>query len=424
MCYAKVVLKKIILFLIFTFQIFAILSQYLPNAFAVNKVECGIPGDSWAVSEVEPARGSINDTDKLIRLRIKANPGVLGEKVAILIKKDGEPYYNTAARETNNVDLPFFTDTRDNLVADVISYGNPFYYGGPITGDGMDPFPVGNYTIALAPEGSTNDNDAYCVSQNFFTVTRSDTGPDNFCTIIFDESNNYTIVTNGNDPTVRIKATFPSGSHNGVHRVRLIPKGKEQFDVNPSPNHSDLIGGPGTPGWKIPYFWVPGEYNVKLVEHNRLGVEGGSCISKESFLIETRDKGGGHLCTPDNMAGCNTTGGTIPNQQLSRPCSDANADKEDGCKRIKTAFGYVSTDQEGFTKWLLGFILSISGGIVILIIIISGYKLMTSQGDPEKVKNARDQLTAAIVGLLFIIFSLALLELITRDILGLPGFGS
>ena len=49
---------------------------------------------------------------------------------------------------------------------------------------------------------------------------------------------------------------------------------------------------------------------------------------------------------------------------------------------------------------------------------------MTSQGDPEKVKNARDQLTAAIVGLLFIIFSLALLELITRDILGLPGFGS
>ena len=49
---------------------------------------------------------------------------------------------------------------------------------------------------------------------------------------------------------------------------------------------------------------------------------------------------------------------------------------------------------------------------------------MTSSGDPEKVKNARDQLAAAVVGLLFIIFSLVILELITKDVLGLPGFGN
>ena len=114
----------------------------------------------------------------------------------------------------------------------------------------------------------------------------------------------------------------------------------------------------------------------------------------------------------------------VTNTPLSRPCSDANYSDEEGCKRIVTAFGPVSTGANAFTRWVLGFVLSISGGLVILIIIISGYRLMTSQGDPEKVKNARDQLTAAIVGLLFIIFSLVILELITRDILGLPGFGS
>ncbi|MBI2621402.1 MAG: hypothetical protein HYW63_01995 [Candidatus Levybacteria bacterium] len=114
---------------------------------------------------------------------------------------------------------------------------------------------------------------------------------------------------------------------------------------------------------------------------------------------------------------------TEPNQPLSKPCSDANSSFERGCVRIKTAFGWVGTSANNFTRWVLGFVLSISGAIVILIIIISGYRLMTSAGDPEKIKNARDQLTAAIVGLLFIIFSLVILELITRDILGLPGFG-
>ncbi|MBP9716396.1 MAG: hypothetical protein KBD51_00480 [Candidatus Levybacteria bacterium] len=114
------------------------------------------------------------------------------------------------------------------------------------------------------------------------------------------------------------------------------------------------------------------------------------------------------------------------NDPLSLPCAKNGSSYSDakGCLKIKTALGNVRTDSTGFTRWMLGFVLSISGGIVIIIIIVAGYKLMTSQGNPDRVKNARDQLTAAIVGLLFIIFSLALLELITRDILGLPGFGS
>ena len=48
---------------------------------------------------------------------------------------------------------------------------------------------------------------------------------------------------------------------------------------------------------------------------------------------------------------------------------------------------------------------------------------MTSQGDPEKLKDAKEGIIAAIAGILLIIFSLSILQLITTDIIGIPGFG-
>jgi len=87
-----------------------------------------------------------------------------------------------------------------------------------------------------------------------------------------------------------------------------------------------------------------------------------------------------------------------------------------------TAIGPITTSPDGFIKGILGAILSLAGGIAILLIIISGYRMMVSQGNPENIKNAKDQLTAAIIGLLFVIFSLVILQVIGVNILGLPGF--
>ena len=56
-----------------------------------------------------------------------------------------------------------------------------------------------------------------------------------------------------------------------------------------------------------------------------------------------------------------------------------------------------------------------------LIIIYSGYVLATSQGNKEKIAAARETLTSAILGLLFIIFSIVILEIIGVDILRIPG---
>lgn len=88
----------------------------------------------------------------------------------------------------------------------------------------------------------------------------------------------------------------------------------------------------------------------------------------------------------------------------------------------KTAIGDISTDPVSFVKSVFGILLSLSGGIALVLIIISGYSYMTSEGNPEKVQGAKETLTSAIVGLLFIIFSLVILQIIGVDVLQLPGF--
>lgn len=88
--------------------------------------------------------------------------------------------------------------------------------------------------------------------------------------------------------------------------------------------------------------------------------------------------------------------------------------------KCNTGLGFaLSTSPGAFVSQIFGVVLGIAGTIALILIIISGYKLMTSQGDAEKVKDARDQLTAAIIGLLFVIFSFFLLTFIGGTILGI-----
>jgi hypothetical protein len=87
---------------------------------------------------------------------------------------------------------------------------------------------------------------------------------------------------------------------------------------------------------------------------------------------------------------------------------------------VETVFGDVSTDPAGFIVKIFAILLSLSGGIALLLIIRAGYSIMTSQGKPEQLQQGREQLIAAIVGLIFLIFSFVLLQLIGIDILKIP----
>ncbi len=89
-----------------------------------------------------------------------------------------------------------------------------------------------------------------------------------------------------------------------------------------------------------------------------------------------------------------------------------------------TALGTISTDPGGFISSVLGILLSVSGMIALYLIIRSGYQLMTSRGNPEAIQAAKERLVSAIVGLLFIIFSLVIMSVIGIDLLKIPGFSN
>ena len=105
----------------------------------------------------------------------------------------------------------------------------------------------------------------------------------------------------------------------------------------------------------------------------------------------------------------------------SPPCA-AGGWSNGQCTTFATGFGSIATDPAGFVQSIFALLLSVSGGVALLLIIRAGYQLLTSQGKPEQLQAGRDQLIAAIVGLVFLIFSLVLLQLIGVDILHLPGF--
>lgn len=102
------------------------------------------------------------------------------------------------------------------------------------------------------------------------------------------------------------------------------------------------------------------------------------------------------------------------------PCAPGK--KIDGkCTEFESAFGNFATDPGEFLRTVFGILLAASGAIALLLIMRAGYKIMTSQGKPETIQEGRDQLIAAIVGLLFLVFSFVFLQLIGVDILQIPG---
>lgn len=110
---------------------------------------------------------------------------------------------------------------------------------------------------------------------------------------------------------------------------------------------------------------------------------------------------------------------TLPPVEFAQCASGKTTDGS--CTAVNTALGTISTSPNGFVGSIMGLLLGLSGGVAILLIIAAGFEMVTSQGNPEKVKAARERLTSAIVGLLFTIFSVAILQYIGYNILHIPG---
>ena len=118
------------------------------------------------------------------------------------------------------------------------------------------------------------------------------------------------------------------------------------------------------------------------------------CVLPEDFTIRKNSKVNFPTCSTKNGEGINTAIGCVP-------IEDSNA-----------LFGFI-------LKWAIG----IGGGVAFLLIIVAGFQITTSAGNPDKVKAGQELMTSAIAGLILLIFSVFILKIIGVDILQLPGFG-
>lgn len=90
---------------------------------------------------------------------------------------------------------------------------------------------------------------------------------------------------------------------------------------------------------------------------------------------------------------------------------------------IKTAIGCIHTNPSELTKDLMTFIIGIGGGLAFLMMLFGAFQMLTSAGNPETLAAGRSRLTSAVIGLLFVIFAVLLMQIIGFDILKIPGFG-
>lgn len=105
--------------------------------------------------------------------------------------------------------------------------------------------------------------------------------------------------------------------------------------------------------------------------------------------------------------------------------SGASIHGECGENGIDTAIGCLDVlgSQEEFLGDLLRWAIGVGGGIAFLLIVYAGFMIMTSSGNPDRLKAGQELLTSAISGLILLIFSVFILNLLGVKILEIPGFG-
>jgi len=90
--------------------------------------------------------------------------------------------------------------------------------------------------------------------------------------------------------------------------------------------------------------------------------------------------------------------------------------------KIYTALGCIPLNNfNDFIGWLLSKLIFIASGVAFLLMVLGAIQILTSAGNPDKVKAGKELITSALSGLLLVILSIFLLKLIGVDILHIPG---
>lgn len=92
----------------------------------------------------------------------------------------------------------------------------------------------------------------------------------------------------------------------------------------------------------------------------------------------------------------------IPQETYAQPAKDAACEAIGGCDAS------AGTTLEGTVKTIIDILSAIVGIIAVIMIIVGGFKFVTSGGDSSATKSARDTILYAIVGLVIVAIAQAI----------------
>jgi len=99
-----------------------------------------------------------------------------------------------------------------------------------------------------------------------------------------------------------------------------------------------------------------------------------------------------------------------------------------------TMIGCISSNLSDFTQegaaanivnlLLNNLIFPLSGGIALMFLIYGSFLILTSQAEPEKLNQGKRVVMGSIIGIIFVIFSVFIVNIIANGVLKIPGFSS
>jgi len=108
-----------------------------------------------------------------------------------------------------------------------------------------------------------------------------------------------------------------------------------------------------------------------------------------------------------------------PEKFNKTPVTCATPDGEEG---VITALGCINVSSgTGLISSILKLATGIGGGLALALILFGVFIVTTSAGSPDKLNKGKEIITSAIIGLVFILLSVFLMNLIGINILGIPG---
>ncbi|MBU1970420.1 hypothetical protein KJ605_01445 [Patescibacteria group bacterium] len=71
----------------------------------------------------------------------------------------------------------------------------------------------------------------------------------------------------------------------------------------------------------------------------------------------------------------------------------------------------------GLFSIINGIVLPLAVILGLFLIVLSGYKILTSQGNPQELQTGKENLTSAIIGLIFVLMAVSILRVIIKALI-------